>query len=503
MKQRILIISASSDIGLALSKHWIAIGHEVIGTYRRASPAMEVLRQHGMKFIQYDLADARSTERGIVELRQHGISWDALVFCPGAQEPVGSFLDVDFAEWVKSIEINFTGQMRMTHALLPLRNTESPRGPLVLYFAGGGTNNATVNYSAYTISKIALIKMCELLDAEIGDSRFTILGPGWVKTKIHDATLSAGAKKAGGNYQRTIEKLAGNECNPMERVVACCDWVLTSPRALVSGRNFSVVFDAWGDAWDRRAIAAEPNAAVVRNLRREMAIKNGLKFNLTKLPTNHFWADHLMLTKVCQGQKSVDNPDGAEHGEGPSSEGVERLFIALQLPEAIKAALADLAEPIPGISWIRPNQFHLTLRFLGDVPAAHIEQLDARLATVHVGSFLLPVEGLGAFPPKSPPRILWAGVGHGHPHLYQLRQRLDDAVLAAGVDFDVRTFQPHVTLARCTEKAGAAASQWLRRHREFSAPPFRVESFDLCESQRLKTGVQHTVKRRYSLATGK
>jgi len=273
MKQRIIIISASSDIGLALSEHWLALGHEVIGTYRRASTAMEGLKGKGMKFVRCDLADISSTNRCIEELRWHGKLWDALVFCPGAQEPVGSFMSLNFQEWSESIEINFTGQMRLTHALLPLKNTRSSMEPLVLYFAGGGTNNATVNYSAYTLSKIALMKMCELLDAEIGEARFTILGPGWVKTKIHEATLRAGAGKAGVNYQRTIEKLAGGECNPMERVVACCDWVLAAPRAVVSGRNFSVVFDAWGDPRLNTQLLTDPNLYKLRRAGNSLQFK--------------------------------------------------------------------------------------------------------------------------------------------------------------------------------------------------------------------------------------
>jgi len=118
-------------------------------------------------------------------------------------------------------------------------------GPIVLFFAGGGTNSATVNYSAYTISKIALIKMTELLDTEITDTRFVIVGPGWVKTKIHQSTLDAGSK-AGDNYDKTRVMLASEKCTPMEDVLDCCDWLIGSPKEIISGRNFSTVFDLWG-----------------------------------------------------------------------------------------------------------------------------------------------------------------------------------------------------------------------------------------------------------------
>ncbi len=181
------------------------------------------------------------------------------------------------------------------------------------------------------------------------------------------------------------------------------------------------------------------------------------------------------------------------------TESAARLFIALPLPPPVRDALAALARPLPGVNWTRPEQLHLTLRFLGDVTPTQQAPMLERLATVRVAPFILPVEGVGSFPPNRPPRILWVGVGAGHPRLFQLRQRLDDALLASGLALDVRTFQPHATLARCGEDA-AAAAQWLRAHREFTAPPFRVESFDLYASELRPGGAVHTLQRRFPLA---
>ncbi|MBI4626401.1 MAG: RNA 2',3'-cyclic phosphodiesterase [Verrucomicrobia bacterium] len=178
----------------------------------------------------------------------------------------------------------------------------------------------------------------------------------------------------------------------------------------------------------------------------------------------------------------------------------ERLFVALALPAPVRDALAALAQPLPGVTWTRPEQLHITLRFLGDVPVDKIEPMIARLAGVRVAPFVLPVEGTGAFPPNRPPRIVWAGTGSGHPHLFQLRQRLDDSLLAAGVQFDVRTFHAHATLARCSERAGAALTHWLHVHREFAAPPFWVDAFELYASDLQPGGAVHTLKHRFPLA---
>jgi RNA 2',3'-cyclic 3'-phosphodiesterase len=179
---------------------------------------------------------------------------------------------------------------------------------------------------------------------------------------------------------------------------------------------------------------------------------------------------------------------------------VERLFIAITLPDPVREALAALAQPLPGVSWTQPGQLHLTLRFLGDVPTTTTEAIQAKLKTVCVEPFVLPVEGVGTFPPNRPPRVVWVGTGAGHPRLFQLRQRLDDALLATGLDLDVRTFHPHATLARCQENAGPAVAHWLHTHRAFEAPPLRVEAFDLYASELRPSGAVHTLKQRFPLA---
>ncbi len=263
LKKTAIIVSASSDIGQAMAERWLAAGWAVFGTYRNKTASHDLLATKGLHWIPCDLLDKGSVEKACKQLNQASARWDALVLAPGVQDPVGPFHEVDFDAWAGSVEVNFTQQLRMVHRLLPSRNLDSTSGPTVLFFAGGGTNNAVVDYSAYTVSKIALIKMCELLDAEIPDTKFTILGPGWVKTKIHESTLKAG-NKAGVNYQRTLEKLSSGECTPMQSVMACCDWLVDSERSVVSGRNFSVVYDNWGSDEFKQALSTNQNLFKLR-----------------------------------------------------------------------------------------------------------------------------------------------------------------------------------------------------------------------------------------------
>ena len=240
-----IVISGSSDIGYAISQRWIASGWEVFCTYRTSSPAVDELRRLGAQFVFCDLRESRSILSACSELRTICSQWDVLVLCPGTQDPVGPFSQCDFDSWEESVTVNFTGQMRVVHQLLHSRQVEGSHRPLVLFFAGVGTNNAPPNYSAYVVSKIALIKMCELLDAEIQDSRFVILGPGWIRTKIHGSTIRAG-EIAGDSYQRTLQHFDSNDFNPMDQLLDCCDWLVSAHRDEVGGRNFSLEFDLWG-----------------------------------------------------------------------------------------------------------------------------------------------------------------------------------------------------------------------------------------------------------------
>lgn len=177
----------------------------------------------------------------------------------------------------------------------------------------------------------------------------------------------------------------------------------------------------------------------------------------------------------------------------------ERLFIALPLPDAVRALVASLRERQFALRWTPVEQLHLTLRFIGDVEIGALERLTDQLSRVRVEPFLLPLEGAGAFPAKGPPRVLWVGVGSGHPRLHQLRQRVDDALLAAGLEVDLRTFHPHVTLARCREGDEPDATRWLRRHAEFAGPVFQVEAFDLFSSELHSDGAVQHLRQRFPL----
>jgi 2'-5' RNA ligase len=171
---------------------------------------------------------------------------------------------------------------------------------------------------------------------------------------------------------------------------------------------------------------------------------------------------------------------------------MKRLFVSIELPDSVTNLLADLDPGLRGVRWLEPRQMHLTLAFLGSVSTEIQETLSEKLRTISWKSFFLPLTGLGTFPSKGWPKIIWIGVGTGHPHLFQLHKRVQEAILAAGLEPNLRSFHPHVTLARCRDVSPQTVRPFLKSHPAFDAGLIHVESFGLNSSELTPRGSVYT-----------
>ncbi|MFW5857205.1 MAG: RNA 2',3'-cyclic phosphodiesterase [Planctomycetota bacterium] len=131
-----------------------------------------------------------------------------------------------------------------------------------------------------------------------------------------------------------------------------------------------------------------------------------------------------------------------------------RLFVALELDETTRAALVEaiarLREHSPKIKWVRPEQLHVTVRFLGDVVEDELRPVCAAVdaAAAQAAPFVLEVAGLGCFPDLRRPRVLWAGAAGGADAAAELHDALKAELAPLGFDPDRRAYRPHVTLGR-------------------------------------------------------
>jgi len=171
---------------------------------------------------------------------------------------------------------------------------------------------------------------------------------------------------------------------------------------------------------------------------------------------------------------------------------LNRLFVSIDPPQSIRHALVDLDPRIHGVRWTAGDQMHLTLGFFPDVLEEVELALREKLSAIEVRAFFLPVEGVGTFPPKGLVKIIWIGIGAGHPHLFQLHKRVQEAALAVGLEPELRPWHPHITLARCRDVPGAALQKFLKTNAALDLGMFRVEAFHLYCSQLTPSGPVHT-----------
>ena len=147
-----------------------------------------------------------------------------------------------------------------------------------------------------------------------------------------------------------------------------------------------------------------------------------------------------------------------------------RLFVAVELPagaqESLAATVGELRGLTPaGVRWVNPAGIHLTLKFLGEVDSGLVDTLRAALQEAAAGmdkaAFPLHLDGLGVFPNRREPRVIWAGVGGDLETLAEVQGRVEDAAARLGLARERRAFRPHLTLGRVRDGVTPAARREL------------------------------------------
>jgi 2'-5' RNA ligase len=185
-----------------------------------------------------------------------------------------------------------------------------------------------------------------------------------------------------------------------------------------------------------------------------------------------------------------------------------RAFIAIDLPPAVKDALGGVARELGGrvargaVRWVRPEQMHLTLRFLGDTPLDRLPAVQQAMnaAAGTSAPFTLQLDGVGCFPNRSRPRVVWVGLaaaggGESAP-LLALKAALDGALVPLGWPPEDRPFAAHLTLGRVKDERAALGIDWT------AAVPLlsiSVTAIHLIESQLRPDGPVYTVRHSSSI----
>jgi RNA 2',3'-cyclic 3'-phosphodiesterase len=174
-----------------------------------------------------------------------------------------------------------------------------------------------------------------------------------------------------------------------------------------------------------------------------------------------------------------------------------RLFIAIEISPDVRAALAallkDFSAIAPQVKWVRAENMHITLKFLGETDSSKLTALQAALSAIRSSQpVTLDFRGLGFFPNEKRAKVFWAGL-ETSVNLPSLAAEIDQATHKLGVPLEDRPFTPHLTLARfqppgLPPKLAAAAKESASR--EFGSLIARV--FHLIESKLKPAGAEYT-----------
>jgi 2'-5' RNA ligase len=163
-----------------------------------------------------------------------------------------------------------------------------------------------------------------------------------------------------------------------------------------------------------------------------------------------------------------------------------RLFVGIEFPPELKLRLELLCTGLPGARWVDPGNFHLTVRFIGEIDEGCAADVDEALARVEARRFSLQLAGAGTFGGNRP-HALWVGVERS-PELIRLRDKIEHALVRVGLPPEHRKFAPHVTLARLRDPELDKLGHFLATHARFRADPLPVEQFSLIASFPTKAG---------------
>jgi len=182
------------------------------------------------------------------------VRWDLFLCMIGRVAPVGHWWKMHREDVADCVNSNLLMPLELLRTLWPTRNTNAS----ICFVAGSNPQKIMSGYLPYNMSKMALLKAVEQIDYESPDCKVFALGPGYVKTKIHKATLDA---------HWPNERIArGDDGTPIERIWECLKWCISQPKEVVGGRNIAV-----SDPWDSNqflsnTLASNPSMYKLRRM---------------------------------------------------------------------------------------------------------------------------------------------------------------------------------------------------------------------------------------------
>jgi NAD(P)-dependent dehydrogenase (short-subunit alcohol dehydrogenase family) len=278
-----LITGASQGLGFEIARSFLAAGADIVICARDADKLEES---------RIALASGCSGDRRIlarpadvsVEAEANRLAQEACEAFPGLQilvnnagvyGPMGPIEDVDWAAWMKALEVNLLGSVHMCRALVP--QFKKRRYGKIIQISGGGATNPLPNLSAYAASKAAVVRFAETLAEELRPFRVDVnaVAPGALNTRMLDEVLAAGAAVVGRAFYDRSKRQQADGGTPLEKGAALCAFLASAQSDGITGKLLSAVWDPWDELPGRRS---ELDGTDVYTLRRIVPKDRGLSW---------------------------------------------------------------------------------------------------------------------------------------------------------------------------------------------------------------------------------
>ncbi len=265
----ILITGAGRGIGRAIALECASEGANIILLARTHSElrntAAEISRLGGASLIFVcDISSSSKVNKAVSSAKKEFGELDVLVNNAGIQPPIGPFSDADLGEWKTNVTVNLFGTANVIAAVLP--GMIARKKGKIINLSGGGSASPRPNFSAYAVSKTAIVRFTEILAIELLDSHIDVnaISPGAVNTKMLDEVLLAGSRA--GNEAKAAQKRRdeGGDDPQLAAELAC--FLASDESDRITGKLISARWDPWRDTSFRAKLRSDKDFATLRRI---------------------------------------------------------------------------------------------------------------------------------------------------------------------------------------------------------------------------------------------
>jgi len=269
-----IVTGASRGLGRAICEHFVRAGAGVLFTSRDADAVQRTL-DHLRKLITggqvvegmvSDVSRHPDCRAAVAKAAELGGGIDILVNNAGIYGPMGPIEEIDYDQFVSTVQVNLFGTVMMCREVIPIMRRQN--GGKIINLSGGGGATPLPRIDAYAASKAAVVRLTENLAMELADTGIDVnaIAPGALNTKMLDQVLEAGAQKVGRDFYERALRQRDEGGAGLDKGAAVAVFLASADSDGISGRLISAVWDDWSNLQAHRQELADSDIFTLRRI---------------------------------------------------------------------------------------------------------------------------------------------------------------------------------------------------------------------------------------------